>query len=327
MPFLKKRILVLFASGSVLSSRRNTSIFFVDSTQDIDKWLAEIPEVSLLADIHPLYVVGESDQFTDRTVEQITSFLNENHDNYDGFVVLVRADRLVRTAVIAEFLLQGFGKPIIFTGSRRVPEKISVRAIAQIIKAGGLGLRSNLINAVQIALSKDFPVIGIMFGNKLTKPTRAEVSDFQAINLFKSVDNTYLGKVDFGISLNRKTHVSADRKTYAHLSRVVAVTNFESLPLLLASDMKQDRFKVLLVRLRENEMLSVDAVIELRKRFEIIMEFNERRINDQRGVIGICGMTWDAAQIKVFWAHAVAKSAEEFSDLMARNIVGEQITL
>ena len=325
MPKINKKISLLLASGTTLNANANKSTFFVNSEDDISKWLSAMPELSLLANIQAEFIHGEDKALGIDSIETIVQHLARMRDEADGFIVLVRANRLIYTAVSAEFMLQGFGKPIIFTGSRYAPQDIAANEIKKLIKMGHLGLRSNLINAIQVSLANDFPVMGIMYGNKLIKPTHAEISDFQAMNLFKSVDNSYLGKIDFGISLNRKVAIAGKPMFYSYLSRDVAVTNSESLPLLLASEIKSTLFKVLLVRMKENEILAPDMIIELRKRFKIIVLFNERRLVDQRGVISISNMTWDTAQIKAFWADGVAKSPEEFEELMKRNVVNEFI--
>ena len=252
----RKKIGLVFASGSLLSIKGNKSIFFVDQEKDIEPWLSEVPEVRLIADIQTYFLQGEAEQFELASIERILETLSRERANHDGFVVLVRGEHMIRAAAAAEFMLQGFGKPVIFTGSRYSPQAVAYQDIRKIIKMGGLGLRSNLINAAQIAVSEDFPATAIMYGNKIMKPSHAVVNDFQAMNLYRSVNDDYLGKIDFGISLSRKkvAEVSAE---WLRTRFAPGVFFTESAYLgdgdVLADRPGKGKHPVLVLKLRQNE--------------------------------------------------------------------------
>jgi L-asparaginase len=47
----------------------------------------------------------------------IAQKIEENYNNFDGFVVIHGTDTLAYTASLLSFMLENLGKPVIFTGS------------------------------------------------------------------------------------------------------------------------------------------------------------------------------------------------------------------
>ncbi len=322
---LKNKTALIFSSGSLISIKANKSIFFVDQESDIPQWLSELPEVKLLANITPIFLQGESEGFSPKSLKRILTTLIAEREKYDGFVVLVRAESLVLTSAACEFMLQGFGKPIIFTGSRYSPEALAQQNMESIIKAGGLGLRSNLINALQVATNPNFSATGIMFGSKLIKPTKAVIADFRSINLFRSFDETYLGKVDFGITLNRVPQLLNPMKLNSQLSENVRVMGPN--PLGIAQTIEHvdtnKTYTTLLMHIQPNEQITSEALDHLKKKYRRIVLFNQHYVLEHHGVASITHMSWAAAVAKVLWADAAAKSNHEFMKLIQEDIVGE----
>src|SRR3989344_6002609 len=106
MSFQRKKIALIFATGSLVSIRNNKSIFFVDKESDIKQWLNEVTEISLLADIEPFFLLGESGFCGIDAIEKVVQVIRERQDTFDGFVVLVRGESMIQAAVAAEFMLQ-----------------------------------------------------------------------------------------------------------------------------------------------------------------------------------------------------------------------------
>lgn len=293
----------------------------------MDKWLAEIPELGLLADIESQYIAGESSGFTLDSIEAIVRMIAATKDTYDGYVVLIRAENVIRAGIAIEFMLQGFGKPIILTGSRFSPESIAQQDLNKIIKMGGLGLRSNVINSVQIAASTDFAATALMYGNKLIKPTKAMKNSFYSMNLFKSVDEEYLGTIDFGITLQRQKKVSAPAKEQYSLARNVVVVDTNGLELFMKNipTVKDAKKKVLLVHVNENERLPFEVVQSLKEAFQTVIFFNEHFVLEERRVVVVEKMTWDTAVVKTLWAAAATTTPADLINVLGREAIGEGI--
>lgn len=324
----RKKIGLIFASGSLISIRGNKTVFFVDQEKDMLRWLSEVPEISLIAEINPFFIQGEDDAFTLNSIESMARMIAKNRDSFDGFVVTVRAEHLVQAAVAVEFMLQGAGKPIIFTGSRYSPEAIAEQDTRRIIKIGGLGLRSNIINATQVAASQDFPTTAIIFGNKIIKPTKAVYGDFYSMNMFKSLDDDYLGKVDFGITIHRGKVSSSQVNMQTKLSRDVAVvckSIFASHDRQLLGGVKNA--DVLLMHVHENEKLDFKMLEDLREKYAVVLLFNEYYVLDHHGAILLSKMTWTTAVIKALWAREAAKKNDEFISMMRQPVINEFLNL
>ncbi|MEK7584598.1 MAG: asparaginase domain-containing protein, partial [Patescibacteria group bacterium] len=262
--------------------------------------------------------------------ERILEVLSRERMNHDGFVVLVRGEHMIRAAAATEFMLQGFGKPVIFTGSRYSPQAVAYQDIRRIVKMGGLGLRSNLINAAQIAVSDDFPATAIMYGNKIIKPTHAVVNDFQAMNLYRSVDDEYLGKIDFGISLNRKKIAPATTEAM-HVRFAPGVSFTESAYLgddhALAEKSRKEKEPVLVLRLRQNETVPLERLEQLKARYRTVILFNPYYVLDHTGVVMLSRLTWPAAEMKVRWAHTIFPERSDFEKALSRDVIHESIQL
>ena len=326
----RKKIGLIFASGSLLSIKGNKSIFFVDQEKDIEQWLSEVPEVRLIAEIQTYFLQGEGEQFELASIERILEILSRESANHDGFVVLVRGEQMIRAAAAVEFMLQGFGKPVIFTGSRYSPQAIAYQDIRKIVKMGGLGLRSNLINAAQIAVSEDFPATAIMYGNKIMKPTHAAVNDFQAMNLYRSVDDDYLGKIDFGISLSRKKiPVAPAASLRTQFAPGVFFTESMYLENNAAFAGKPGKGKepILVLKLRQNETVPLERLEQLKARYRTVVLFNEYYVLDHTGVSILSRLTWPAAEMKVRWAHTVFPDRVEFEKALSCDVIQELIQL
>jgi L-asparaginase len=189
----------MFCGGSRLIGRHDAPLE-VRAEADITRWLAEVPELRIIAELEPLFVYDGSGQVISpeiwgRLVQQI----KKRYAHYDGFVIMHAFDSMVYTGAALSFMLQNLGKPIILTGA---PENIPDDSAAETDLGGfrRLGIRANLINAVQVA-TMDIAEVCIMFGNRLLRAARTHRNPTDSANIFE-FDGEPLGKVDFGIKLN-----------------------------------------------------------------------------------------------------------------------------
>ena len=105
----------------------------------------------------------------------------EEIPNLDGFVVLHGTDTMVYTASAVSFMIQDFGKPIVFTGSQ-IPASIPWSD----------GPR-NLRDALRVAAWADLGETCIVFNGEVHRATRVKKLRDRAHDAFDSVDPTPLG--------------------------------------------------------------------------------------------------------------------------------------
>ncbi|MDD5039976.1 MAG: asparaginase domain-containing protein [Patescibacteria group bacterium] len=198
----KPTICLLFCGGSAMVS--DDRVVSVMSSADLKPWMDAIPELQLIADVDPVFVFGgDASEIEPNLWIRLAREIHSRMPRYDGFVVLHGVDTMLYTSAALSFMLQPLGKPIIVTGSplsAEVTESDKQDLSGLISNYRNLGIKANLINAVQVA-SMDIAEVAIMFGNRLLQGTRAVKSDAASFNFFDAHRDGLLGTVDFGIKL------------------------------------------------------------------------------------------------------------------------------
>ena len=130
---------------------------------------------------------------------RIGCLIAENHDAYDGFVILHGTDTMAYTASALSFMLEGLDKPVILTGSQ-IP-------LGEIRSDG----RDNLINALLIAAESRVKEVCIFFGGKLLRGNRS--TKYSADELIAFVSPNYPVLAEAGISIFYNEPAFLKRKT------------------------------------------------------------------------------------------------------------------
>lgn len=137
------------------------------------------------SDIHPGFWI------------EIADIIEENYDNYRGFVVLHGTDTMAYSASALSFMLENLSKPVIFTGAQ-LP--------IGILRTDG---KENLITAVEIAASLEggkpvVPEVCIYFESKLYRGNRTTKVNAEHFNAFQSANYPYLAKAGVELVFNRE---------------------------------------------------------------------------------------------------------------------------
>lgn len=104
----------------------------------------------------------------------------ENYDAHDGFVILHGTDTMAYSASALSFLLEGLGKPVIFTGAQLPIGSIRTDA------------RENLVTALEIASARNaageplVPEVCIYFHSRLLRGNRAKKVESTQFDAFYS---------------------------------------------------------------------------------------------------------------------------------------------
>ncbi len=113
--------------------------------------------------------------------------IEENYDNYEGFVILHGTDTMVYTASVLSFMLVNLGKPVILTGAQR-SHLYQARNDAE----------QNLITSLRIANPKDsgipvVPEVCIFFRDELYRGNRCIKGDASGYSAYTSPNYPRLG--------------------------------------------------------------------------------------------------------------------------------------
>ncbi|GHT71053.1 L-asparaginase 1 [Bacteroidia bacterium] len=124
--------------------------------------------------------IDSSDMDPDRWCT-LVRIIEDNYNNYDGFVILHGTDTMAYSASALSFMLENLDKPVILTGSQLPVGKIRTDG------------KENLITALEIAVDKDeegkaiVPEVCIFFQNYLmrgNRTTKINAENFKAFNSY-----------------------------------------------------------------------------------------------------------------------------------------------
>ncbi len=190
-------ILLIYTGGTIgmVQNKDNQSL----SAFNFDALLKQIPDLRLLdANIETTSFPDPVDSANMSPSHWIllANILQDNKDQYDGFVILHGSDTMAYTASALSFIMRGFNKPIIMTGSQ-LPIGI-LRSDA----------RENIITAIEIAASQypnGEPVIKevcVYFEYQLLRGNRVLKHSSQQFNAFVSPNYPTLADIGVDVQFN-----------------------------------------------------------------------------------------------------------------------------
>lgn len=332
MKYQRKNIALLFAGGTALGpkpKRGNT----VTSPASVSLWLRQVEEFRVLAEVTPFFVYGgEAANITPEHWKAIAETIAKHADRFDGFVVTHGVDTIDTTAIALSYALQDLPCPVILTGSP-IPDPGArlEKVMAMFEGYRGLGIKANLINAVQVSLTAK-PGVAVMFGNHLIAGTQIIRSPAGILHPFSSQSGIVLGKVDFGIRFEARRVRTKPRRVKPRASFVTDITVFDYQPNVSLAPIEQaiaKRAAGILLRTHKTPYFPTALYSLLRKATDrakipvvIYAETGEIRSAEQHFTV-ITGLSITAAVIKLMWVLGQTRKRAEIRRLMTANLAGE----
>jgi len=326
MPTKKPKICLLFCGGSGIITDKG--VIAVEKTADMKPWLSAIPELNLIADIDPVFVFGGSaSEMEPKLWIKLAQEIYNRINKYDGFVVTHGVDTMIYTAAMMSYMIQPHIKPIIFTGSPLSPEgkEAKPKDLSGLISDyKTLGVKANLINAIQVA-TMDLGEVGIMFGNRLTRATQTVKSDTPSFNFFDAYKEGVLGKVDFGIKLFDRVNKRYKQKVKLMdkiEQKVCLLQLYPGAPANLLESMIQKDCKGIIVKSFNTNLFPDSYRPLLQKAYKKkipIVAHNEFALDikkKKREYIVINDMTFEITFVKFMWALGQTKDVGKLRILM-----------
>lgn len=165
---------------------------------NFDELLSNIPELRLLEhDISTVSFdepVDSSDMDTTDYVK-LANLIEENFEDYDGFVVLHGSDTMSYTASVISFMFENLKKPIIFTGSQLPIGDLRTDA------------KENLITSIQLAGLKEqgktvIKEVGLYFEYKLYRANRTTKVNAEHFEAFESANFPPIAESGVNLKIN-----------------------------------------------------------------------------------------------------------------------------
>ncbi|MFH0759542.1 MAG: asparaginase [Bacteroidota bacterium] len=131
------------------------------------------------------------------TWTRLAEIIEQNYDQFDGFVILHGTDTMAYSASALSFMLEDLAKPVIFTGAQ-----LPIGAL----RTDG---KENLVTSIVIAAAKEYgkpvvPEVCIYFESKLSRGNRTTKVNAELFNAFQSANYPYLAKAGVHLVYNRE---------------------------------------------------------------------------------------------------------------------------
>ncbi len=143
----------------------------------------QLPDTELL-EFEPLL---DSSDITPTDWERMARVLAARVDDFDGFVVLHGTDTMAYSASALSFLLEGWNKPVVMTGSQ-IP-LVEVRSDA----------RENLITSLLLAARDDLTEVCLYLNGVVLRGNRSTKVSTSGFAAFESPNEVPMGEVGIGI--------------------------------------------------------------------------------------------------------------------------------
>jgi len=207
----KSNILLLYTGGTI-GMEKDLSTGALKAF-DFNKLLQNIPELKQLdctiATISFEKPIDSSNMNPDKWI-QIVSIIEENYNQFDGFIVLHGSDTMSYSASAVSFMLENLAKPVIFTGSQLPIGDLRTDA------------KENLITAIQIASLQNIGTPAIQevclyFEYKLYRGNRTTKINAEHFNAFTSPNYPALAESGVHLNVNSSSlHATNNKKLVVH---------------------------------------------------------------------------------------------------------------
>jgi len=185
----KNTVLLIFTGGTIsMSEDPTTGALRPIDFYRLQEYLPELKQTGIEIKSIPFSPLMDSSDIQPETWKEIALIIEENFENFDGFVVLHGTDTMAYSASALSFMLQNLSKPVIFTGAQ-LPIGM-MRSDA----------KENLLTAIEIATAKEngkaiVPEVCIFFEDTLFRGNRTTKKNAEHFNAFNSYNYPPLAKV------------------------------------------------------------------------------------------------------------------------------------
>ncbi|MBU1148960.1 asparaginase [Patescibacteria group bacterium] len=326
----RKKICLLFCEGAILQ-KSGGKIEEVKKPGDIKPWLMNFEELSIMADIEPIFVFGgKAANVSVKEWQKLNSEIKKRIKDVDGFVILHGPQTMNYTACALAFSWQNLNKPIILTGSPIIESVGSQKDKNAFAEFKGLGIKANLLNAIQVA-SSEINQVAILFGSRLISAVQAVQSVPSGLNFFDSFSGNYLGRVDFGISLASQKKSTRQKPHYqGNFDNKVSVLDYHpGVDASLLNNLNKQKVHGLIIRLHHQAVLPdvfTKSIKQLAKEnipVVIYQPGSARKFQSGANIIVVDNMTLSATLVKLMWALGQSKKLSKIKRIMSQNLVGE----
>jgi L-asparaginase len=184
----KAEILVIYTGGTIgMVEDSETGVLKPFNFQHLTAQIPEIKKFGFRIESISFDPIIDSSNMHPDVWVRLATIIEEQYDNYDGFVILHGSDTMAYTASALSFMLENLSKPVILTGSQ-LP--------LGMIRTDG---KENFITSLEIAAAKKdgralVPEVCIFFEFQLYRGNRTHKYNAEHFEAFRSVNYPVLAK-------------------------------------------------------------------------------------------------------------------------------------
>ena len=176
-----KHLLLLGTGGTIACKRGENGLTPLLTG---DELLSYVPDAKKFCEVETVQVLNiDSTNMHPKHWLKLAQVLEENYDNYDGFVICHGTDTMAYTAAAMSYLVQHSSKPIVITGAQK-PIDLDVT-----------DTRTNLLDSLRFAASDRAHGVTIVFDGKVIAGTRGKKERSKSYNAFSSINFPYLAVI------------------------------------------------------------------------------------------------------------------------------------
>lgn len=193
----KNAVLLIFTGGTIsMSEDSSTGALKPIAFESLKEKLPELKQTGVYLQSLAFNPLIDSSDVHPVIWEKIATTIQENYDDFDGFVVLHGTDTMAYSASALSFMLENLSKPVIFTGAQLPIGMLRSDA------------KENLLTSIEIAVAKEnglpiVPEVCIFFEDTLFRGNRTTKKNAEHFNAFNSYNYPPLAKAGVHIKYFR----------------------------------------------------------------------------------------------------------------------------
>ena len=194
----KPNILLVYTGGTIgmIKDHKTNALKAFDFNQILEK-IPELQQLNCFIKSISFEVLIDSSNMNTQYYRDIVDIIQNNYNDFDGFVILTGSDTMSYTSSAISFMIENLQKPIIFTGSQLPIGDLRTDA------------KENVITSIEIACARkeDHPIISevcLYFEYKLYRANRTTKINAEQFEAFASMN--YPALAESGVHLSFSEH-------------------------------------------------------------------------------------------------------------------------